>query len=48
MYEYEPDIDSSEPLDPEQASYFQSLIGVMRKMIEIDRIDIATEVSILS
>ena len=35
MYEYESDIDISKPLDPEQASYFQSLIVVMRWMIEI-------------
>ena len=33
MYEHEPDIDSSEPLDPERASYFQYLIGVMIWMI---------------
>ena len=43
MYEHEPDIDSSEPLDPERASYFQYLIGVMRRMIENFHIDIATE-----
>ena len=47
MYEYEPDIDSSEPLDPEQASYFQSLIEVIRWMIEIGRIEIATKVSMI-
>ena len=34
MYEYESDIDISKPLDPEQASYFQSFIVVMRWMIE--------------
>ena len=45
---YEPEIDVSEPLDPDRASYYQTLIGVMRWMVEIGRVDIATEVSILS
>ena len=45
---YDPDTDVTEPLDPERANYFQSIIGVMRWMIEIGRIDIATEVSMLS
>ena len=45
---YEPELDVSEPLTPELASYFQSIIGVMRWMIEIGRVDIATEVSLLS
>ena len=27
---YDPDMDVSTPLDPEQATYFQSLIGVLR------------------
>ena len=45
---YEPELDDSTPLDANAASYFQTLIGVMRWMVEIGRIDIATEVSILS
>jgi hypothetical protein len=45
---YEPELDESTPLDPDAASYFQSIIGVMQWMIEIGRIDIATEVSLLS
>jgi hypothetical protein len=45
---YEPELDDSTPLDPDTASYFQSIIGVMRWMVEIGRIDIATEVSLLS
>ena len=44
MYEYEPDIDSSKPLEPEQTFYFQSLIGVIRWTIEIGCINIANEV----
>ena len=45
---YEPELDTTDPLDGEMASYYQSLIGVMRWMIEIGRVDIATEVSLLS
>ena len=48
MYEYDTDIDSSEQLDTEQVSYLQSLIGVMMWVVEIGRIEIATEVSMLS
>ena len=33
MYEYEPEIEISEPIYPEQASYFQSLIGVIICMV---------------
>ena len=42
------DLDISDPLTPDQASFYQHLIGVLRWMVEIGRIDIATEVSILS
>lgn len=45
---YEPELDTSTPLEPDEASYFQSIIGVLRWMVEIGRIDINTEVSILS
>ena len=45
---YEAVTDTSKALDPAEASYFQSIIGVMRWMVEIGRIDIATEVSLLS
>ena len=48
MMGYEPDQDVSEVLAPQEASYFQSLIGIMRWMIELGRVDIATEVSLLS
>jgi hypothetical protein len=46
--DYCADTDTLEPLTPENASFFMHLIGVMRWMVEIGRIDIATEVSILS
>ena len=42
------DTDVSEPLDDECASFFQHIIGVMRWMIELGRVDIAVEVSLLS
>jgi hypothetical protein len=45
---FDADTDVSEPLTPEEASYFQSIIGVLRWMIEIGRVDINVEVSILS
>ena len=45
---YEPCMDISRMLTPEEASYFQTIIGVMRWMVELGRIDITTEVSQLS
>ena len=47
-YDYHPELDQSEPLDPECSLFYQHLIGVMRWMVELGRIDIATEVSLLS
>ena len=45
---YEPELDQSAPLDPELASFYQSIIGVMRWMVELGCVDITTEVSLLS
>jgi hypothetical protein len=47
-YDYYLELDLYEPLDPECSSFYQHLIGVMRWMVELGRIDIATEVSLLS
>jgi hypothetical protein len=47
-YDYCPELDLSDPLDPECSSFYQHLFGVMRWMVELGRIDIATEVSLLS
>jgi hypothetical protein len=47
-YDYYPELDLSEPLDPECSSFYQHPIGVMRWMVELGRIDIVTEVSLLS
>jgi hypothetical protein len=45
---YDPFTDLFDILDPEYTSFYQHLIGVMRWMVELGRIDIATEVSMLS
>ena len=39
---YEPETDVSPLLDPDAASYYQTVIGVIRWMVELGRIDIAT------
>jgi hypothetical protein len=38
----------TEPLDLERSSFYQHLIGVMHWMVKLGRVDIATEVSMLS
>ena len=43
-----PEIDTTDPLNPEWSSFYQHLIGVTRWMVELDRVDIATEISLLS
>ena len=45
---YRPETDMTDPLDPDRASYYHTIIGVMRWMVEIGRIDIATDFSLLS
>ena len=45
---YSPDLDSSDYLEGEELTYFQELIGILRWAIEIGRVDIFHEVSILS
>ncbi len=46
--DYDPSTDLSDILDPDCSSFYQHIIGVMRWMVELGRIDIATEVSMLS
>ncbi len=46
--DYWPELDTSPELPPEHALYYQSLMGIYRWMIELGRVDIHTEVSILS
>jgi len=45
---YKPEIDVSPCLDDELANYYQSLVGVLRWIIECGRLDITTEVSMLA
>jgi len=45
---YRPELDQSLELDPKEAAYFQSLIGILRWAVELGRIDITVEVSMLS
>ena len=45
---YHPELDTSEVLDPDDASYYMSQIGILRWCVELGRIDIITEVSELA
>ncbi len=45
---YRPGLDVSPVLDPDQANYFASLIGVLRWAVELGRIDIYVNVSMTS
>jgi hypothetical protein len=45
---YRPELDVSPELDPDDASHYQSLIGILRWIVELGRIDICCEVSMLS
>ncbi len=45
---YDPSTDLSDILDPDCSSFYQHLIGIMRWMVELGRINIVTEVSMLS
>jgi hypothetical protein len=45
---YRPELDVSLELDPEHAPFFQSQIGILRWAVEWGRVDIITEVSMLS
>ncbi len=46
--DYCPKMDISDPLNPECLSFYQHPIGVMRWMVELSGVDIATEISLLS
>jgi hypothetical protein len=45
---YKPKLDESPELDPTRANFYQSQIGILRWCVELRRIDIITEVSMLS
>ena len=44
---YRPEIDISEELGPKESSYYKYLIGIVRWMVELGRVDICTEVSMI-
>jgi hypothetical protein len=46
--DYRPELDATPELDERRASYFASLMGVLRWIIELGRIDIIVEVGLLS
>ncbi len=46
--DYSPELDISPLLDPDQANYFMSLIGILRWAVELGRIDIYIDVALLS
>ena len=48
MYNYKPEEDNSSELSPEDASYYQSLIGILRWIVELGRVDICCEVSMMA
>jgi hypothetical protein len=45
---YKPELDENPELDPTRANLYQSQIGILRWCVELVRIDIITEVSMLS
>eukprot|EP00980_Cylindrotheca_fusiformis_P018168 scaffold5886_cov93-Cylindrotheca_fusiformis.AAC.2 len=45
---YVPELDGSDELDDERATYYQSLIGILRWAVELGRIDICAEVSMMA
>jgi hypothetical protein len=45
---YKPELDESPELDPTRTNFYQSHIGILRWCVELGRIDIITEVSMLS
>ena len=45
---YRPKLDDTKYLDQEHVSYYQEQIGVLRWMVELGRVDICCEVSMLA
>jgi hypothetical protein len=48
MSGYRPELDVTDELDPDLLSRYSQLIGILRWMVELGRIDIYHEVSVLS
>jgi hypothetical protein len=45
---YRPELDVTPELEPSDAAYYQSLIGILRWMVELGRVDICLECSMMS
>ena len=45
---YRPELDVTPELEPKEASYYQSLIGILRWIVELGRVDTCLEVSLMS
>ena len=45
---YRPEVDISDEIQDKEASYYQSLIGILRWIVELGRADICVEVSMTS
>ena len=45
---YRPELDVSPELTPRDSAYYHSLIGILRWIVELERIDICLEVSMMS
>jgi hypothetical protein len=45
---YRPELDVTPELQPSEAAYYQSIIGILRWIVELGRIDICLEVSMMS
>jgi hypothetical protein len=45
---YKPELDSTKPCDEEHASRFRQIIGILRWAVELGRLDILFEVSMMS
>jgi hypothetical protein len=45
---YNPELDETPELGPTRANFYQSQIGILRWCVELGRIDVITEVSMLS
>ena len=46
--DYHPELDNSNPLSDNDAVWFQALVGILRWLVEIGRMDISNPVSLLS
>ena len=46
--DYDPELDTRPELDPDTASYYLTIIDILRWMIELERIHIATKMLLTS